>query len=91
MMMNKIAMEIEKMNTADEMMTEALIAMDEHDWQAAMDIANHLAVISGSVEQRLAAQHIANLANTVMLMHDEDTKAMAIRNVDTLLRLAYNI
>ena len=31
MMMNKIAMEIEKMNTADEMMTEALIAMDEHD------------------------------------------------------------
>lgn len=60
---NNIMVAAERIETADNLMTEALKALENNDWLMAYDKAQAVLEISDSIEQRLAALHIQDMAN----------------------------
>jgi hypothetical protein len=60
---NNIMAAAERMEATDDLMTEALVALEANDWLAAYDKAQQVLEISDGIEQRLAALYIQDLAN----------------------------
>ena len=79
-MITKIMDDAAKMEAADNLMTEALQALEVFDWETAYDKAMAVLEISDGVEQRLAALNIRFMA-----------EAENARSTMAILRQAYDI
>lgn len=65
---SKIVNDYRKNNRADNLFTEALIALEKNDYESATRLADEILEISISIEQRTGAMFLMSLAQTANLI-----------------------